>query len=80
MNFVESLFVRIIIFFRLDKIIDACKSYVESREEREDLEKERSYRSLANFSRNVGHEYFADYFEKEADIIKDTKKTKWIKK
>jgi len=74
MNLIESLFVKIIIFLRLDKIIDACKNYVESREIRGDLEKERNYRSLANFSRNVGHEYFADYFEKEADIIKDTKK------
>jgi len=76
MNLSEIILVKIIVFFRLDKIIESCKNYVESREFREDQERERSFRSLANFSRSVGHEYFADYFEKKADIIKSTGKKK----
>jgi hypothetical protein len=74
MNVFELFLVKIIIFLRLDKVIDSCKHYIESRDFREDQKKERNLRSLANFSKNMGHDYFADYFEKEANIIKNRSK------
>ena len=73
MSLLELLSIKLIILLRLDKIINSFRKYVESKEKRGDIEKERNLRDLANFSRNVGHEYFADYFEKQAEIIKNTK-------
>lgn len=66
-----NIFDRIIILFRIDKILDSARRYMESREKREDIEKIRYYKKMANFERAMGHNKVAKHLEKKAKITKE---------
>ena len=68
-----DIFTKLIVFLRIDKIIDSIKSYKKENRKRRDLEKIRSKKQVANAARTFNHKFLADYYDREAKIIEDSK-------
>lgn len=58
----------------LHKIINSIGNWKKDKRKRQDLEKIRRDKSIANFEKNIGNneKFVIDYFEKEARITEDT--------
>ena len=57
----------------LHKVIDSWKNYKQSDRKRRDLELIRCRKEIANVARTYDHNFIADYYERKAKIIEDTK-------
>lgn len=57
----------------LHKLIDSIRNYEKDKRKRKDLEQIRSKKQVANTARTFDHNFIADYYEREAKIIEDTK-------
>lgn len=68
-----NILTKIIVFLRIDKLIDSIRKYQKDKRKRQDLEQIRSKKEIAHVARTLGHNEFAKYYEGEAKIIKDTK-------
>ena len=63
---------KIIIWLRIDKIIDSIRKYKRDKRKRQDLEQIRNKKDLAYFARITGLYKIGNYFDNQAKIIGET--------